>query len=85
MSVSIGTLGQKVPWDITNTDTYQYPLSPKDVLLDPFIPTLSQMDDKYDELGGGGEGRKTVISDVESDSAEEDDKVIHFNDIVDLY
>ena len=77
----VGTLGQKVPWDISNTDTYQYPLSPKDVLFDPFIPTLSQMeDDKYDELGGGEAGKKTVISDLESDSAEEEDKVINFND-----
>ena len=36
-----GTLGQPKIWDITNPVSYQYPMAPYDVLVDPqTLPTL---------------------------------------------
>lgn len=76
MNIFAGTFGQKESWDITNTGTYQHPLAPKDVLLDPLtIPTLTQMEDEKFDDSEGREGKKPFISDIESDSAEEEDKV----------
>ena len=35
ISVCLGTLGQPKIWDITNPVSYQHPMAPYDVLVDP--------------------------------------------------
>lgn len=35
LCVHTGTFGQPEPWDIHNMNTWQYPMAPFDVLVDP--------------------------------------------------
>ena len=43
--VSTGTLGQPKIWDITNPVSYQHPMAPYDVLVDPHtLPDLPKID-----------------------------------------
>lgn len=62
---SLGTLGQPKIWDITNPVSYQHPMAPYDVLVDPqTLPNLPKADadnkiakedakdaDKFSEVG----------------------------------
>lgn len=44
-----GTLGQPKIWDITNPVSYQHPMAPYDVLVDPHtLPNLPKKD-KHEE------------------------------------
>lgn len=67
---SEGTFGQKQFWDIGNTATYQHPLAPKDVLLDPLtIPAI--VDDKQEvqeEKVIESIGMRLKVTDIEEPS-----------------
>lgn len=52
----VGTFGQPLKWDIYDTTSYQHPMAPYDVLVDPAsIPKHPVLDDVQDndvDVGG---------------------------------
>lgn len=45
VSALVGTFGQDKPWQLGNNRTYQHPVAPKDVLLDPMtLPAAASSD-----------------------------------------
>jgi hypothetical protein len=59
----LGTFGQPDPWDVFNPDTFQHPMAPYDVLVDPLSlpshPVIAQREQVSDVLF---DRRKTVVS-----------------------
>lgn len=69
----LGALGQKEFWDINNSSTYQYPLAPKDVLMDPrTIPDVLKKDEEMiDE--SKQKAIPMTVSDIEALQGDDDD------------
>ena len=74
-----GTLGQKEFWDLNDTNTYQHPFAPKDVLIDPHTIPDVVIDTKYKETVKDESVNSTLtISDIETLSLDEDDIQVNY-------
>lgn len=53
-ALQIGTFGQPVPWDVYNPATYQHPMVPYDVLVDPMSlpvhPVIAQRESTHEVI-----------------------------------
>jgi WD40 repeat protein len=74
----IGTLGQQDYWNIEDTSTYQHPIGPKDVLVDPAlsVPDLKVGESSMESEMGEPENEMVLISDIETSEPDEEDKKI---------
>lgn len=69
-----GTLGQPDPWDIYNRDSYQHPMVPYDVLVDPLSlpnhPVIQERENTREVLFEDCDNEE-VLSDLDDDDADE--------------